>query len=89
MADVSKVMAWLATREAQLFRECVTAKMNQLYCDAINAQARPSDTVDDTNKFNNMAQESLVRASKVRNFLAVFDEFTTPGYGLHKLKINV
>jgi len=88
VGEASKIKAWLATNEAITFRACVVAQMNQNYCDAINSQTQPAENSYDYEKFNIQARGSLTQAGRLLEFLRVFDELASDGYGFHKIKIN-
>lgn len=86
--DASKLKAWLAAAEAHLFRQCVTAHMNELYFDAINLQTKEAESVQDEAKFNNQSEVKLRDANNILNFIRLFEFFADPDYGFHKLKTN-
>lgn len=88
LGEASKIKAWLSTNEAQLFRECVVAQMNEHYCNAINAQTQPTENSYDYEKFNIQSRGSLALAGRLLEFLRVFDELADNKYGFHKIKIN-
>lgn len=88
LGDASKLKAWLSMGEAQLFRECVTAQLNEYYFEAINAQSKPAESIEDECRFNNQAKAKLDRAHEVLSFIRTFEKFCDSNYGFHKLKIN-
>lgn len=87
-AEASRLRAWLTGSEAHLFKECVSAEMNSHYLDAVNHQSKPTESVEDECKFNNLAESSLAQASEVSTFIRIFEQFSGPDSGFFKLKVN-
>lgn len=87
MLDDSLIKQWLVRPEAHLFRDCVIARMNQHYLDAINTQSK-SRSIDDREKFSKQSQADLDRARELHDFIRIFEEFANPESNLYTIKIN-
>lgn len=74
LGDQGRLKGWFDTPDAQLFRECVTAKMNEHYFDAINCQQKSEEEGD---KFDNQARAHLAEAKKVLTFLTILDHLAS------------
>lgn len=83
--DAELLKKWMSHREAQLFKDCITAQMNQHYFDAINVKAKSRDREDEA-KFEVQANHYMDKAEEIRKFLELFEYFSSTKYQFHKIK---
>ena len=87
LLDAELLKKWMSHRDAQLFKDCVIAQMNQHYIDSINVKTKAKSKEDEV-KFDSQAQHYIDKAKEIRNFLNLFEYFASPDYGFHKIKIK-
>lgn len=87
-AEASKLKAWLISPEAQLFRECIMAMQNKFFVDAINIKCRPSETMEDKEKVENLSSAEEARGRTMHWLITEFEKLSDPEIGFFRLKIN-
>lgn len=86
--EASLLKSWMSQPGASIFREAVTAQMNQHYLDALNYQTKLADSPEDKAKFSGQAASKVDEAKDIVNFIKVFERFADPEHGFFRLKIN-
>lgn len=82
--EASRVKTWLSMAEAQMFRECIEAQMNEHYIEAVNKQAVEGDP----EKFTAQANALIGKANEYNIFLRIMRHVASESYGLHRIKIQ-
>lgn len=88
MADSSRLKSWLTKAEVQLFKDCVVAQMNEHYMDAINLQTKSTHD-GGVDKFGIQSSAKILEAKDVQLFIRLFEKFSHPEYGFHKIKVQI
>ena len=82
-----KLKAWLGSDEAQLFKDCITARMHEHFLNASNIRSKPAEIEADIDKLELQASMQDEEARKHSVFLQSFEFFSDPEHGFYKLKI--
>jgi hypothetical protein len=90
LLDVANIKNWLGTKDADLFKACVTAQMHQHYFDAINARSNLSQvpTDEDVKRSETLALTLTRHGDAIHQFLKTLQRFAKDDYKFRKLKVT-